>query len=114
MKVIAFEAKQPHVSLVGAGIGDLAIEQGQESAAGFRIHPVFATPGRPDAEALLVGLAIVGVYRGQIQAPQGIRQVDGPAPDVQVEVECGTSNDRFVIIRSGLQPGDKVLLAEPS
>jgi len=32
----------------------------------------------------------------------------------QVEVECGTSNDKFVIIRSGLRPGDKVLLAEPS
>ena len=32
----------------------------------------------------------------------------------QVEVECGTSNDTFVIIRSGLEPGDKVLLAEPS
>ena len=27
----------------------------------------------------------------------------------QVIVDCGTSNDRFVIIRSGLQPGDKVL-----
>jgi len=32
----------------------------------------------------------------------------------QVEVECGTNNDKYVIIRSGLQPGDKVLLADPS
>ena len=32
----------------------------------------------------------------------------------QVEVECGTSNDKFVIIRSGLEPGDKVFLADPS
>jgi RND family efflux transporter MFP subunit len=32
----------------------------------------------------------------------------------QVVVECGNSNDKFVIIHSGLEPGDKVLLAEPS
>jgi multidrug efflux pump subunit AcrA (membrane-fusion protein) len=32
----------------------------------------------------------------------------------QVVVECGTSNDTFVIIHSGLEPGDQVLLADPS
>jgi len=31
-----------------------------------------------------------------------------------VEVECGTSNDKHVIIRAGLVPGDRVLLAQPS
>ncbi len=31
----------------------------------------------------------------------------------QVAVECGSSNDKFVVIRSGLQPGDRVLLAHP-
>jgi hypothetical protein len=31
-----------------------------------------------------------------------------------VEVECGSSNDKYVIIRAGLQPGDRVLLAQPS
>ena len=32
----------------------------------------------------------------------------------QVPVECGGSNDKFVIIVSGLQPGERVLLAQPS
>ena len=32
----------------------------------------------------------------------------------RVIVECGSSNDRFVVIRSGLQPGDKVCLGQPS
>jgi RND family efflux transporter MFP subunit len=32
----------------------------------------------------------------------------------QVRVECGTSNDKYVIIRTGLQPGDKVYLGQPS
>ena len=31
-----------------------------------------------------------------------------------VAVECGSSNDRYVVIRAGLQPGDRVLLAQPS
>jgi RND family efflux transporter MFP subunit len=31
-----------------------------------------------------------------------------------VEVECGNSNDEHVVIRSGLEPGDQVLLAQPS
>jgi len=31
-----------------------------------------------------------------------------------VVVECGDSNNKYVIIRSGLQPGDRVLLAQPS
>ncbi|UCE03192.1 MAG: efflux RND transporter periplasmic adaptor subunit [Candidatus Latescibacterota bacterium] len=30
-----------------------------------------------------------------------------------VVVECGRSNDHFVIIRSGLKPGDRVFLAQP-
>ncbi len=30
-----------------------------------------------------------------------------------VAVECGSSNDKFVVIRAGLQPGDRVLLAHP-
>jgi multidrug resistance efflux pump len=32
----------------------------------------------------------------------------------RVTVECGASNDRFVVIRSGLQVGDKVFLGQPS
>jgi multidrug efflux pump subunit AcrA (membrane-fusion protein) len=32
----------------------------------------------------------------------------------QVVVDCGTSNDKYVIIRSGLEPGDKVFLGQPS
>jgi HlyD family secretion protein len=32
----------------------------------------------------------------------------------QVPVECGGSNDKYVIIVSGLQPGEHVLLAQPS
>lgn len=32
----------------------------------------------------------------------------------QVYVDCGTSNEKYVIIRSGLQPGDKVYLGQPS
>jgi RND family efflux transporter MFP subunit len=32
----------------------------------------------------------------------------------QVVVDCGTSNDKYVIIRSGVQPGDKVFLGQPS
>jgi len=32
----------------------------------------------------------------------------------QVVVDCGNSNDRYVIIRSGLRPGDKVFLGQPS
>jgi RND family efflux transporter MFP subunit len=32
----------------------------------------------------------------------------------RIPVECGTSNDKFVIIRTGLQPGDKVYLGQPS
>ena len=32
----------------------------------------------------------------------------------QVPVECGGSNDKYVIIVSGLQPGERVLLAQPS
>jgi multidrug efflux pump subunit AcrA (membrane-fusion protein) len=31
----------------------------------------------------------------------------------QVVVDCGTSNDKYVIIRSGLQPGDKIYLGQP-
>jgi RND family efflux transporter MFP subunit len=31
-----------------------------------------------------------------------------------VPVECGSSNDRYVVILQGLQPGDRVLLAQPS
>jgi RND family efflux transporter MFP subunit len=31
-----------------------------------------------------------------------------------VQVECGTSNNEHVIIRAGLAPGDRVLLARPS
>jgi hypothetical protein len=31
-----------------------------------------------------------------------------------VVVDCGTSNDKYVIIRTGLQPGDKVYLGQPS
>jgi RND family efflux transporter MFP subunit len=30
-----------------------------------------------------------------------------------VALECGSSNDRYVVVRSGLQPGDRVLLAPP-
>jgi RND family efflux transporter MFP subunit len=32
----------------------------------------------------------------------------------KVTVECGASNDRFVVIRSGLKAGDKVCLGQPS
>jgi RND family efflux transporter MFP subunit len=32
----------------------------------------------------------------------------------QMVVECGPSNDRFVVIRSGLKAGDKVCLGQPS
>lgn len=32
----------------------------------------------------------------------------------QVIVDCSTSNDKYVIVRSGLQPGDKVYLGQPS
>ena len=32
----------------------------------------------------------------------------------QITVDCGTSNDKYVIIRGGLQPGDKVFLGQPS
>lgn len=32
----------------------------------------------------------------------------------KVQVECGASNDRFVVVRSGLKTGDKVCLGEPS
>jgi len=31
-----------------------------------------------------------------------------------VVVQCGSSNDKYVVIREGLQPGDRVLLAQPS
>jgi RND family efflux transporter MFP subunit len=31
-----------------------------------------------------------------------------------IVVDCGTSNDKYVIIRSGLQAGDKVYLGQPS
>jgi HlyD family secretion protein len=31
----------------------------------------------------------------------------------RVVVECGSSNNQFVVIRSGLQPGERVLLAQP-
>lgn len=31
-----------------------------------------------------------------------------------VEVVCGNSNDKYVVIRDGLEPGDRVLLAQPS
>lgn len=31
-----------------------------------------------------------------------------------VVVQCGSSNERYVVIRNGLQPGDRVLLAPPS
>ena len=31
----------------------------------------------------------------------------------QVAVDCGSSNDKFVIVRSGLQPGDRVFLGQP-
>jgi len=32
----------------------------------------------------------------------------------RVVVDCGTSNDKYVIIRSGVKPGDKVYLGQPS
>jgi len=32
----------------------------------------------------------------------------------RVVLDCGTSNDKFVIIRSGVEPGDKVYLGQPS
>jgi HlyD family secretion protein len=32
----------------------------------------------------------------------------------KVAVECGASNDRYVVIRSGLKAGDKVCLGQPS
>ena len=31
-----------------------------------------------------------------------------------VAVHCGESNDRYVVIQAGLEPGDRVLLAPPS
>jgi multidrug efflux pump subunit AcrA (membrane-fusion protein) len=31
----------------------------------------------------------------------------------KVVIDCGSSNDKFVIIRSGLQAGDKVYLGQP-
>jgi RND family efflux transporter MFP subunit len=32
----------------------------------------------------------------------------------RVVVDCGTSNDKYVVIRSGLEPGDRVYLGQPS
>jgi RND family efflux transporter MFP subunit len=112
-----------------ARIGTLArhkVSRATGKRTGVKVFSIDVDVGDAD-ERLRPGLsAIVSIHVGQFNtvtyAPvEAIFNKDGSTVAYvkrgdraePVVVECGSSNDHFVIIRSGLEPGDQVFLAQP-